>query len=200
MKHPRLRKDLVSLHYCLDISKIDTKFQGFLNKIFILLRIPNLNYRSILALQLQTITELGQTFESSSSLLEERVVSSEAPERSELDDFVLGALQSKILIALLLSKTQALSSGHITKRAGISASSWAKIKTNLMEQGLFLCTPKREICEGRVIGSVEVKLTKKGTLVAQNLLLIAGILGKLAPEEASTEKQLVNPVQVTAGF
>jgi hypothetical protein len=133
-------------------------------------------------------------------MLEERVVSSEVAERSELDNFVLGALQSKIMIALLLSKTQALSSGHITKRAGISASSWAKIKTNLMEQGLLVCTPKREMCEGRVIGSVEVKLTKKGTLVAQNLLLIAGILGKLAPEEATAEKQMVSPVQVISRF
>jgi hypothetical protein len=174
----------------LDISEIDTKFSGFLNNIFILIRTPNLNLRSILALQLETVNDLGRSFESTSSLLEERVSTTEAVAKSELDDFVLGALQSKILVALLLSKTQALSSGQITKRAGISASSWAKIKTNLMEQGLLLCTPKREMCEGRVIGSVEVKLTKKGILVAQNLLLIAGILGKLAPDEASPEKQL----------
>jgi hypothetical protein len=154
-----------------------------------------------LALQLQTVSELGQSFtSSSSSLLEERIVNSEAAERSELDNFVLGALQSKILVALLLSKTQALSSGHITRRAGISASSWAKIKTNLVDQGLLICTPKREMCEGRVIGSVEVKLTKKGTLVAQNLLLIAGILGKLTPEEAPVAKQLIGAIPAIAGF
>ena len=153
-----------------------------------------------MALQLETISNLGRPFEStttttSSLLSQENISVSQAAERSELDDFVLGALQSKILVALLLSKTQALSSGHITKRAGISASSWAKIKTNLMEQQLLVCTPKREMCEGRVIGSVEVKLTKKGVLVAQNLLLIAGILGKLSPEEAS----LVKPVAAVPG-
>ena len=143
-----------------------------------------------MALQLETVSDLGRSFQSASFLLEEHVSTTETVAKSGLDDFVLGALQSKILVALLLSKTQALSSGQITKRAGISASSWAKIKTNLMEQELLVCTPKREMCEGRVIGSVEVKLTKKGILVAQNLLLIAGILGKLVPEESSLEKQL----------
>lgn len=180
----------------MDISGIDTKFSGFLNKTFISIRTPNLNLRSILALQLETIRDLGRSFESANSLLQEQVSATEAVAKSELDDFVLGALQSKILVALLLSKTQALSSGQITKRAGISASSWAKIKTNLMEQELLVCTPKREMCEGRVIGSVEVKLTKKGILVAQNLLLIAGILGKLVPEEASLEKQLSQAIGV----
>jgi len=123
--------------------------------------------------------------------------SSGAGNESELDDFVLGALQSKILIALLLSKTGSLSSGMITKRAGISASSWAKIKLNLTDQGLLVCTHKRDMSEGRVIGSVEVKLTKRGVLVAQNLLLIAGLLGKTSPEQDSnTESMSQRIIQV----
>ncbi|HYB04385.1 MAG TPA: hypothetical protein VED17_07980 [Nitrososphaerales archaeon] len=112
-------------------------------------------------------------------------MSTQAPNlgrESELDEFVLGALQSKILIALLISKTGTLSSGMITKKAGISASSWAKIKLNMIDQGLLICTHKRDMSEGRVIGSVEVKLTKQGILVAQNLLSIAGLLGKEIPE------------------
>ncbi len=48
-----------------------------------------------------------------------------------------------------------------------------------------MCTHKRDMSEGRVIGSVEVKLTKRGVLVAQNLLLIAGLLGKTSPEQDS---------------
>ncbi|MDA4131144.1 MAG: hypothetical protein OK457_10275 [Thaumarchaeota archaeon] len=143
-----------------------------------------------MALQLESLTDLGRSLESARSLMEDHVSRPEIVERSELDDFVLGALQSKILVALLLAKTQALSSGQITKRAGISASSWAKIKLNLMDNGLLLCTPKREMCEGRVIGSVEVKLTRKGILVGQNLLLIAGLLGKIPQEEVVAVPEL----------
>jgi hypothetical protein len=129
-----------------------------------------------LALQLENSTNLGQAFASSSSLSMQSnstddvllTPSSRSGNDSELDDFVLGSLQSKI-----------------TKRAGISASSWAKIKLNMTDQGLLVCTHKRDMSEGRVIGSVEVKLTKRGVLVAQNLLLIAGLLGKTSPEQDS---------------
>lgn len=145
-----------------------------------------------MALQLESSTNLEQTFTSidsfqihsnigTTSVISRSSVSAE----SELDSFVLGALQSKILIALLLSKSGTLSSGMITKKAAISASSWAKIKSNMMDQGLLLCTHKRDMVEGRVIGSVEVKLTKRGILVAQNLLAIAGLLGKVAAGQES---------------
>jgi hypothetical protein len=143
-----------------------------------------------LALQLETATNLGQTFTATSPLLlQEQAHLGE--QTSELDEFVLGALQSKILIALLLSKVGTLSSGAITRNASISASSWAKIKLTMMDQGLLICTHRRDMSEGRVIGSVEVKLTPKGILVAQNLLLIAGLLGKV-PNECS------NPLQTQA--
>jgi hypothetical protein len=155
---------------------------------FIFLRTPNLEWESVLALQLETASNLGQTFTSTSSLLIQDQVRTRV-QNSELDDFVLGALQSKIMIALLLSKTGTLSSGLITKNASISASSWAKIKLNMIDQGLLICTHRRDMSEGRVIGSVEVKLTKKGTLVAQNLLLIAGLLGKVPDEIAPTISQ-----------
>ena len=141
-----------------------------------------------MALQLETASNLGQTFTSTSSLLIQEQVR-ENDQDSELDDFVLGALQSKIMIALLLSKTGTLSSGLITKKAGISASSWAKIKLNMIDQGLLICTHRRDMSEGRVIGSVEVKLTKKGVLVGQNLLLIAGLLGKVPEEKSQTVSQ-----------
>jgi len=159
---------------------------------FIFLRTPNLEWESILALQLETASNLGQTFTSTSSLLIQDQVRTRE-QNSELDDFVLGALQSKIMIALLLSKSGTLSSGLITKNASISASSWAKIKLNMIDQGLLICTHRRDMSEGRVIGSVEVKLTKKGTLVAQNLLLIAGLLGKIPDENASTTSQALTP-------
>jgi hypothetical protein len=146
-----------------------------------------------LALQFEDSTTLGQSYTSSGQFLtqintgsnEARVAgqSISNDSESELDDFVLGALQSKILIALLLSKTGTLSSGMITKKAGISASSWAKIKLSMIDQGLLICTHKRDMSEGRVIGSVEVKLTKSGTLVAQNLLMIAGLLGKVPMDQ-----------------
>jgi len=159
---------------------------------FIFLRTPNLEWESVLALQLETASNLGQTFTSTSSLLIQDHVSTRE-QNSELDDFVLGALQSKIMIALLLSKTGTLSSGLITKKASISASSWAKIKLNMIDQGLLICTHRRDMSEGRVIGSVEVKLTKKGTLVAQNLLLIAGLLGKVPDEIVPITSQTLAP-------
>ncbi len=150
--------------------------------------------KSVLALQFENATNLGQSFISSTSVqIQGNMVSTQAPNlggESELDEFVLGALQSKILIALLISKTGTLSSGMITKKAGISASSWAKIKLNMIDQGLLVCTHKRDMSEGRVIGSVEVKLTKQGILVAQNLISIAGLLGKEIPEvENATSSQ-----------
>jgi hypothetical protein len=136
-----------------------------------------------LALQLQELN-LGRTqYVFGNAELEhlDQPNSSSSSVSSELDDYVLGSLQSKILIALLLSKNGSLSSGQITKRAGISASSWAKVKIMLVETNLLNCKPRREMAEGRVIGSVEVRLTPKGVLVAQNLLLIATIIGKGAP-------------------
>lgn len=152
---------------------------------------------SVLALQLESSSDLGQTISATdtSSLFAQNAVinasvltHANATGEFELDDFVLGALQSKILIALLISKTGTLSSGMITKRAGISASSWAKIKLNMIDQGLLICTHRREMSEGRVIGSVEVKLTRRGVLVAQNLLLIAGLMGKTPSElESQTD-------------
>jgi len=143
-----------------------------------------MDLKSVLALQFDDSTHLGQTFTSSSSVQIQSELSqtSALGGESELDEFVLGALQSKILIALLVSKSGTLSSGMITKKAGISASSWAKIKLNMIDQDLLVCTHKRDMSEGRVIGSVEVKLTKKGMLVAQNLLMIAGLLGKEIPD------------------
>lgn len=145
---------------------------------------------SILALQLESSSDLGQSLSrNDSSLLVQSTANStldlthtNANNEYELDELVLGALQSKILIALLISKTGTLSSGMITKKAGISASSWAKIKLNMIDQGLLICTHRREMSEGRVIGSVEVKLTRRGTLVAQNLLLIAGLMEKTPAE------------------
>jgi len=142
-----------------------------------------------LALRFEDSTSLGQSFASSGQfLIHSNTVDNDArvavqsiahDSESELDDYVLGALQSKILIALLLSKAGTLSSGMITKKAGISASSWAKIKLNMIDQGLLICTHKRDMSEGRVVGSVEVRLTKHGILIAQNLLMIAGLLGKV---------------------
>ena len=149
-----------------------------------------------MALQLETTSNLGQGFTTTSPLLvQEQVARGE--QGSELDDFVLGALQSKIMIALLLSKTGTLSSGLITKKASISASSWAKIKLNMVDQDLLICTHRRDMAEGRVIGSVEVKLTRKGVLVAQNLLLIAGLLGKV-PLENSAEISSENFTRIQA--
>jgi hypothetical protein len=152
-----------------------------------------MDLKSVLALQFDDSTNLGQTFTSSSSVqIQSNLVNARTSVggESELDEFVLGALQSKILVALLVSKSGTLSSGMITKKAGISASSWAKIKLNMIDQDLLVCTHKRDMSEGRVIGSVEVKLTKKGTLVAQNLLMIAGLLGKEIPNGERPTNQL----------
>lgn len=154
-----------------------------------------------MALQLENTTNLGQSFSTSGSLLTQIDSTVSSPFLSktttsgELDEFVLGALQSKILVALILSKTGTLSSGMITKKAGISASSWAKIKLSMIDQGLLVCNHRRDMAEGRVIGSVEVKLTKRGVLVAQNLLLIASLLGK-SPDgtDLSQITQLVSAV------
>jgi hypothetical protein len=104
-------------------------------------------------------------------------VSLKEPE-TELNDYVLGNLQSKLLLALLLSKNGFLSSGVITKKANISNSSWSKMKSQMIERGLVTCTYRRDMSQGRVVGSVEVRLTKKGIVVAQNLLVIADLLGK----------------------
>jgi hydroxymethylpyrimidine/phosphomethylpyrimidine kinase len=147
---------------------------------------------------------LGQTFTSTSPVLTQSLSSNSSSNvtansnvgtQSELDELVLGALQSKILVALIISKTGTLSSGMITKKAGISASSWAKIKLNMVDQGLLVCTHKRDMSDGRVIGSVEVKLTKRGVLVAQNLLLIASLLGKSPAEQIPSSPQVIAVAQ-----
>jgi len=154
--------------------------------------------RSVLALQFENTSGLGQTYSTTTSVVPPGnvttltpVLSTSSASQTELDEFVLGALQSKILVALIISKTGTLTSGMITKKAGISASSWAKIKLNMIDQGLVICTHKRDLTEGRVIGSVEVKLTKRGVLIAQNLLLIATLLGK-SPETADATSNVLN--------
>lgn len=166
---------------------------------FISLRTRDMESRSVLALQFENTTVLGQSYSSPSTPLTNQsnvttlspAISSPPTGQIELDEFVLGALQSKILVALIITKTGTLTSGMITKKAGISASSWAKIKLDMIDQGLVVCTHKRDLTEGRVIGSVEVRLTKKGVLVAQNLLLIATILGKL-PESVTSPDETKN--------
>jgi len=174
---------------------------------FIFERRANMELGSVLALQLESSNDLGHPLslsDNSSSVQNALNITPEltrvnATTEYELDEFVLGALQSKILIALLISKTGNLSSGMITKKAGISASSWAKIKLNMIDQGLLICTHRREMSEGRVIGSVEVKLTRRGILVAQNLLLIAGLMGKTPTElESQMEASPRNMVQLAA--
>jgi hypothetical protein len=155
--------------------------------------------RSVLALQFENTSGLGQTYSSTTTSVVSQgnataltpVLSTSLASQTELDEFVLGALQSKILVALIISKTGTLTSGMITKKAGISASSWAKIKLNMIDQGLVICTHKRDLTEGRVIGSVEVKLTKRGVLIAQNLLLIATLLGK-SPDSTSSADSVPN--------
>ena len=55
------------------------------------------------------------------------------------------------------------------------------MKIMLIDTGLLNCKQRREMAEGRVIGSVEVRLTAKGVLVAQNLLMIGTIIGRGVP-------------------
>jgi predicted transcriptional regulator len=88
-----------------------------------------------------------------------------------MEESVLSAVQSKILLALLLEGP--LTSNRILKVVGISGSSWAKEKRFLAHFGLVSYRINRDLTERGVVRKMEFMLTKRGKQVSQSLLIIS---------------------------
>ena len=88
-----------------------------------------------------------------------------------LEDLVLSAVQSRILLSLLLEGP--LSSNSILRVVGISGSSWAKEKRFLITSELLDCRVSRVMSERGVMRKMEFMLTRRGRHVSQNLLAIS---------------------------
>lgn len=93
-----------------------------------------------------------------------------------IEQLVLSAVQSRILLSLLLEGP--LGSSSILRVVGISGSSWAKEKRFLVSSGLLECRVSREITEKGVTRKMEFLLTRRGRQVAQNLLVISSAIGE----------------------
>ena len=91
-----------------------------------------------------------------------------------MEQLVLSAVQSRILLSLLLERS--LGSSSILRVVGISGSSWAKEKRFLVSSGLLECRVSREITEKGVVRKMEFLLTRRGRQVAQNLLVISSAI------------------------
>lgn len=91
-----------------------------------------------------------------------------------MEQLVLSAVQSRILLSLLLEG--ALGSSSILRVVGISGSSWAKEKRFLVSSGLLECRVSRDITERGVVRKMEFLLTRRGRQVAQNLLVISSAI------------------------
>ena len=87
---------------------------------------------------------------------------------------VLSETQSRILIGLLLDR--ASSSAGIQRITGISASTWNKEKRLLENNGLIDSRSAKNFTNNGVARKVEFKLTPRGKLVAQILLLISELI------------------------
>lgn len=99
----------------------------------------------------------------------------------KMENPVLSAVQSRILLALLLEGS--LGSSQILRVVGISGSSWAKEKRFLVSSGLLACRVSRELTERGVIRKLEFALTTRGKQVAQSLLIISDSIAHLKDTE-----------------
>lgn len=113
-----------------------------------------------------------------------------------MEEPVLSAVQSRILLALLLEGPQC--SNRILRVVGISGSSWAKEKRYLVTFGLLTCRTSRELTERGVIRKMEFILTKRGKQVSQSLLIISdSIASKLREGSGSARSDLNRLIQAT---
>lgn len=107
-----------------------------------------------------------------------------------MEEPVLSAVQSRILLALLLEGP--LCSNRILRIVGISGSSWAKEKRYLVSFGLLSCRTSRELTERGVIRKMEFILTKRGKQVSQSLLIISdSIASKLKESSGSVTPEFL---------
>ncbi len=88
-----------------------------------------------------------------------------------LEDLVLSAVQSRILLSLLIEGP--MSSNSILRVVGISGSSWAKEKRFLISSELLDCRMSRMMTERGIMRRMEFMLTRRGRHVSQNLLAIS---------------------------
>jgi hypothetical protein len=98
-----------------------------------------------------------------------------------MEELVLSAVQSRILLALLLEGP--LSSNRILRVVGISGSSWAKEKRFLVSFGLLDSRVSRDLTERGVIRKMEFFLTKRGKQVSQSLLIISDSIASKLREQ-----------------
>jgi predicted transcriptional regulator len=111
-----------------------------------------------------------------------------------MEELVLSAVQSRILLALLLEGP--LSSNRILRFVGISGSSWAKEKRFLVNFGLINSRVSRDLTERGVIRKMEFFLTKKGKQISQSLLMISDSIGSKLREQTTTIEEQVAPAVV----
>jgi hypothetical protein len=110
-----------------------------------------------------------------------------------MEEPVLSAVQSRILLALLLGGPQC--SSKILYDVGISGSSWAKEKRYLLGWGLVTYRISRELTDKGVVRKMEFVLTKRGKQIAQSLLMISASISSssLRRDDLSLE-QLTAPL------
>jgi hypothetical protein len=110
-----------------------------------------------------------------------------------MEEPVLSAVQSKILLALLLGGPQC--SSKVLYDVGISGSSWAKEKRYLLGWGLLSYRISRELTDRGVVRKMEFILTKRGKQVAQSLLMIsASITGGSLRQDGMGLEQITAPL------
>lgn len=109
-----------------------------------------------------------------------------------MEEPVLSAVQSRILLALLLGGPQC--SSRILADVGISGSSWAKEKRFLLGWDLLTFRVSRELTERGVVRKMEFMLTKRGKQVSQSLLMISNSIANSRIQVQEALEQITPPV------
>ena len=89
---------------------------------------------------------------------------------------LLSQLQTKVLATLIEAENQSLSSCEVFKKADIAASSWTTTGKELHDMNLISIQAKRDFDSNKWTWYKEVKLTKRGVLVALELLSIGQLI------------------------
>jgi hypothetical protein len=88
----------------------------------------------------------------------------------------LNEIQSNILIVILTAGVDFVNNEFVLNAAGISKSTWAAEQNELAKLRLIEKIPSRIITNGKILKTVNFRITEKGQLVALNLLRISAIL------------------------
>ena len=84
--------------------------------------------------------------------------------------------ENQVLVTLIASENTALSATDLVRKADISASTWKKYSVDLENSGLVTIQDKRELYARGIKWYREVKLTKRGMLIALRLVSIGQLM------------------------